>query len=284
SVSRVISEANSGESILFFHCKSSNAWDCLGVVFMLYGFLFDRWEWRLIVGAALEWMGDFREIRNVAKYCARLGQSFGSSRETASVGIDEIEVIPDVEVKRGEATYCFSEGIGKIFEELARKVATKLRCNSVPSAFQIRYGGYKGVVAVDPTSSVKLSLRKSMCKYKSDNTKLDVLDWCKFRPCFLNRQIITLLSNLGVKDRAFKKMQSEAIDKLNAILIDPWRAQKALEMMFAGEISKVLKEMLICGYKPNAEPFLSMMLQTFRASKLMDMRLKTKIFVQMEEL
>ncbi|KAF5478837.1 hypothetical protein F2P56_005366 [Juglans regia] len=226
-----------------------------------------------------EWMGDFRDIRNVAKYGARLGQSFGSSRETVSVGIDEIKVIPDVEIKKGQVTYCFSDGIGKISEELARKVATKLPCSSVPSAFQIRHGGYKGVVALDPTSSVKLSLRKSMCKYKSDNTKLDVLAWSKFQPCFLNRQIIILLSNLGVKDRAFLKRQREAIDQLNAILIDPLGAQEALEMMFAGEISKVLKEMLICGYKPDAEPFLSMMLQTFRASKLMDMRLRTRIFV-----
>ncbi|XP_041013861.1 probable RNA-dependent RNA polymerase 1 [Juglans microcarpa x Juglans regia] len=226
-----------------------------------------------------EWMGDFRDIRNVAKYGARLGQSFGSSRETISVDIDEIEVIPDVEVKKGLVTYCFSEGIGKISEELARKVATKLGCNSVPSAFQIRYGGYKGVVAVDPTSSMKLSLRKSMCKYKSDNTQLDVLAWSKFQPYFLNRQIITLLSNLGVKDRAFRKRQRKAIHQLNAILINPLRAQEALEMMFTGKISKVLKEMLICGYKPNAEPFLSMMLRTFRASKLMDMRLRTRIYV-----
>ncbi|XP_041006286.1 probable RNA-dependent RNA polymerase 1 [Juglans microcarpa x Juglans regia] len=234
----------------------------------------------LTAASIREWMGDFREIRNVAKYGARLGQSFGSSRETVSVGIDEIEIIPDVEVKKGQVTYCFSDGIGKISAELAREVATKLGCSPVPSAFQIRYGGYKGVVAVDPTSSVKLSLRKkSMCKYKSHDTKLDVLAWSKFQPCFLNRQIVTLLSNLGVKDRAFQERQREAIDQLNAILTDPLRAQEALETMFSGEISKVLKEMLICGYKPDAEPFLSIMLQTFRASKLMDMRLKTRIFI-----
>ncbi|KAG6670426.1 hypothetical protein I3843_Q065700 [Carya illinoinensis] len=226
-----------------------------------------------------EWMGDFRDIRNVAKYGARLGQSFGSSRETASIGIDEIEVIPDVEVKTKEATYNFSDGIGKISKKLASEVATKLGCSPVPSAFQIRYGGYKGVVAVDPTSSVKLSLRKSMCKYKSDNTKLDVLSWSKFHPCILNREIVTLLSNLGVKDRAFRKRQRLAINQLNAILTDRWSAQKALEMMFLGEISKVLKEMLMCGYKPDAEPFLSMMLQTFRAYMLKEMQSRTRIFV-----
>nr|XP_028964680.1 RNA-dependent RNA polymerase 1-like [Malus domestica] len=43
-------------------------------------------------------------------------------------------------------------------------VPTPGRCTS--SAFQIRYGGYKGIVAVNPTSSMKLSLRKSMCKFE----------------------------------------------------------------------------------------------------------------------
>ncbi|KAG7974419.1 hypothetical protein I3843_06G048900 [Carya illinoinensis] len=226
-----------------------------------------------------EWMGDFQDIRDVAKYVSGLSQSVCESRETTSVCRDEIEVIPDIEVNRWEAEYCFSDGVGKVSEELACKVATKLGCNFVPSAFQIRYGGYRGVVAVDPTSSAKLSLRKSMFRYKSLDTKLSVVAWSNFQPCFLNRQIITLLSNLGVKDEVFQKRQREAIDLLNAMLTNPLRAQEALEMMFSEDITKVLKEMLVCDYKPDAEPFLSMMLQAFHASKLMDLRFRTEIFV-----
>ncbi|KAJ9153033.1 hypothetical protein P3X46_026523 [Hevea brasiliensis] len=227
-----------------------------------------------------EWMGNFRQIRNVAKYAARLGQSFGSSTETLSVSRDEIEIIPDIEIGRGRTTYTFSDGIGKISAEFARRVALKCRCKGfTPSAFQIRYGGYKGVVAVDPTSSKKLSLRKSMCKYESENTKLDVLAYSKYQPCFLNRQLITLLSTLGVPDYIFEKKQREAVDQLNAMLTDPLRAQEALDLMSPGEIANILKEMLLCGYKPDAEPFLSMMLQTFRASKLLDLRMKTRIFL-----
>ncbi|KAL1294551.1 hypothetical protein HN51_055332 [Arachis hypogaea] len=222
-----------------------------------------------------EWMGDFRNIRNVAKYAARLGQSFGSSTETLTVKKHEIEVIPDVEFNG----YVFSDGIGKISLEFAKKVAKKCGYSSTPSAFQIRYGGYKGVVAVDPTSTTKLSLRKSMRKYDSDNSKLDVLSCSKFQPCYLNRQLISLLSTLGVKDEAFEKKQKEAVDQLNTILTDSLKAQEALDMMYTGEISNVLKEMLICGYKPNVEPFLSMMLQTFRASKLLELRLKTRILI-----
>ncbi|KAK4261811.1 hypothetical protein QN277_004760 [Acacia crassicarpa] len=230
--------------------------------------------------AIRDWMGNFRNIRNVAKYAARLGQSFGSSTETLSVSQDETEMIPDVVIKTGGIDYNFSDGIGKISATFAKKVSKKCGHKSfTPSAFQIRYGGYKGVVAVDPTSSVKLSLRKSMLKYDSDNTKLDVLACSKFQPCYLNRQIITLLSTLGVKDHVFEKKQEEAVNQLNSILTDSLKAQEALDLMSAGEISNILKEMLICGYKPDAEPFLSMMLQTFRASKLLELRLKARIFI-----
>lgn len=226
-----------------------------------------------------KWMGDFSTIRNVAKYAARLGQSFGSSTETLSVAATDIEEIRDVEVVTGGIKYTFSDGIGKISADFARRVASKCGLSNIPSAFQIRYGGYKGVVAIDPTSSVKLSLRPSMSKYESDNTKLDVLSWSKYQPCFLNRQIISLLSTLGVRDHAFETRQREAVAQLDAILEDPWKAQDALDLMAPGENTNILKEMLKCGYMPNEEPFLSMMLQTFRASKLLDLRLKARIFI-----
>ncbi|KAF5191591.1 RNA-dependent RNA polymerase, partial [Thalictrum thalictroides] len=227
-----------------------------------------------------EWMGDFHEIKNVAKYAARLGQSFSSSTETLTVPRHEIEIIDDVEIVRNGKKYVFSDGIGKISLEFAHRVAKKCGINGyTPSSFQIRYGGYKGVVAVDPGSIKKLSLRKSMSKYTSTNTKLDVLTWSKFQPCFLNRQIITLLSTLGVKDHIFEKKQKEAVDQLDMILTDPLKAQEILEVMSPGENVNVLKEMLMCGYKPDVEPYLSLMLQTFRALKLLELRKKTRIFL-----
>ncbi|KAF6144647.1 hypothetical protein GIB67_006139 [Kingdonia uniflora] len=227
-----------------------------------------------------EWMGDFSHIRNVAKYAARLGQSFGSSTETLTVCRQEIQMIPDIEIEGNGLKFNFSDGIGKISEKFAKEVAAKCATNgSTPSAFQIRYGGFKGVVAVDPTSVVKLSLRDSMSKYTSLNSKLDVLSWSKFQPCFLNRQLITLLSTLGVKDQIFVKKQTEVINQLNMLLTDPVMAHQTLKIMSSREGVNVLKEMLFCGYKPDAEPFLSMMLQAFRASKLLDLRRKTRIFV-----
>ena len=63
-----------------------------------------------------KWMGDFRELKNVAKYAARLGQSFSSSRETFNVYMHKIEIIPDIEVESDGVNYVFSDGIGKISE------------------------------------------------------------------------------------------------------------------------------------------------------------------------
>ncbi|KAL8218557.1 hypothetical protein R6Q57_021930 [Mikania cordata] len=225
------------------------------------------------------WMGDFSSIKNVAKYAARLGQSFGSSKESLSVHPHEVEQISDIEIVRGGTKYVFSDGIGKISEKFAKEVSSKCGYDFDPSAFQIRYGGYKGVVAVDPTSSMKLSLRKSMCKFESDNIKLDILAVSKYQPCYMNRQLITLLSTLGIEDHIFEEKQKEAVCLLDAILKEPMKAEEALELMSPGENTNVMKGMLSCGYKPDAEPFLSMMLQVFRATKLLELRTKTRIFV-----
>lgn len=226
-----------------------------------------------------DWMGDFRKIRNVAKYAARLGQSFSSSTETLIVHTHEVNFIPDIK-SSCSSQYVFSDGIGKISAEFASNVAKKCGLRLfAPSVFQIRYGGYKGVVAVDPNSSFKLSLRPSMRKYDSGNIKLDVLAWSKYQPCFLNRQLISLLSTLGIADNIFEKKQRKAVIQLDNVLTDPIKAHEALDLMVPGENTNILKEMLKCGYKPDSEPFLAMMMQIFRASKLLDLRLKTRIFI-----
>ncbi|XP_062222084.1 probable RNA-dependent RNA polymerase 1 [Phragmites australis] len=224
-----------------------------------------------------KWMGDFRSIRNVAKYAARLGQSFSSSTETLKVHKYEVEEIPDI---TNGTEYIFSDGVGKISADFAKEVAMKCKLKHfAPSVFQIRYGGYKGVVAVDPRSNQKLSLRKSMSKFQSENITLDVLAYSKYQPCYLNRQLITLLSTLGVRDSVFELKQEEAVRQLNRMVTEPQAAIEAIELMPMGQITNVVKELLLCGYQPDHEPYLSMLLQTFRASKLLELKTKSRIFI-----
>ncbi|XP_051188557.1 probable RNA-dependent RNA polymerase 1 [Lolium perenne] len=224
-----------------------------------------------------QWMGNFAGIRNVAKYAARLGQSFSASTETLKVEKYEVEEIPDI---KNSTKYDFSDGIGKISADCARQVAMKCKLNwFTPSAFQIRYGGYKGVVAVGPGSQWKLSLRKSMLKFESENITLDVLSYSKYQPCFLNRQLISLLSTLGVRDSIFELKQREAVERLNRMITEPQAAIEAVELTPMGEISNTIKGLLCGGYQPDLEPFLSMLLQTMRAFKLLELKMKSRIFI-----
>jgi RNA-dependent RNA polymerase len=125
---------------------------------------------------------------------------------------DEVDEIPDI---TNGTKYIFSDGVGKISAEFAREVAMKCKLEHfAPSVLQIRYGGCKGVVAVDPRSIRKLSLTRSMMKFESENTTFDVLAYSKYQPCFLNRQLITLLSTLGVPDNVFELKQREVVRQL----------------------------------------------------------------------
>jgi RNA-dependent RNA polymerase len=183
------------------------------------------------------WMGDFLNIRNVALCAARMGQCFSTSTPTLEVSRDEVEDIPDVARVDPQTgiMYNFSDGIGKISKELADKVTRKCGFRRMgialtPSAFQIRYGGFKGVVAIDPFSDKKLSLRPSMDKFPSSHIGLEILSWSKFLPCYLNRQVISLLSTLGVPDLVFERMQASVLTQLNAMLNDSVAALEILQV------------------------------------------------------
>lgn len=136
----------------------------------------------LNAGDIRKWMGDFSSVRNAVKFGTRLDQSLSSSTESPTVQKHEAESIHDV---ANNASYVFSDGLGKISAEFSGEAARSCDMHATPSVFQIRYGGHKGVVVVDPRSEMELSLRDGMCKFKSDNTKLDVLAYNKFNPNYM---------------------------------------------------------------------------------------------------
>ncbi|CAI0398833.1 unnamed protein product, partial [Linum tenue] len=228
-----------------------------------------------------EWMGCFNKIRSVSKCAARMGQLFSASSQTVEVPAQEVEIIPDIEITTDEdVTYCFSDGIGKISLPFARQVAEKCGLSETPSAFQIRYGGYKGVIAVDRSSSRKLSLRPSMLKFESDNRMLNVTKGSDAMPCYLNREIISLLSTLGVKDEAFESLQLEQLQQVGQMLSSRDAALDVLENLAWANAKHVLVKMLLQGgYEPNQEPYLSMMLQSYHESLLSELKGRCRVFV-----
>lgn len=229
------------------------------------------------VANIINWMGRFTD-RNVAKCAARMGQCFSSTYATVEVPLTQVESeFPDI--KRNK--YVFSDGIGMISADLAAEVAEKLSLTkNPPCAYQIRYAGYKGVVACWPskTDGRHLYLRKSMLKFESTHTILEICSWTRFQPGFLNRQIITLLSALDVKDNIFWDMQESMIFKLNQMLED---TDVAFDVVTAScaEQGNTAAIMLSAGFNPQTEPHLRGMLTSVRAAQLGDLRERARIFV-----
>ncbi|KAJ0561145.1 putative RNA-directed RNA polymerase [Helianthus annuus] len=226
----------------------------------------------------IAWMGRFNN-KNIAKCAARMGQCFSSTYATVDVPRHEVNMKLE-DIKRNN--YTFSDGIGKISPELALEVAEKLQLtDNQPCAYQIRYAGCKGVVACWPNKegeNFKLSLRRSMNKFESDHTVLEICSWTRLQPGFLNRQIITLLSALDVKDEIFWDMQMKMVEKLNLMLEN---TEVAFDVITAScaESGNTASIMLGSGFDPKTEPHLRGMLSSIRVAQLEDLREKSRIFV-----
>ncbi|KAK3438168.1 hypothetical protein EUGRSUZ_C02782 [Eucalyptus grandis] len=224
------------------------------------------------------WMGKFNN-RNVAKYTARMGQCFSSTYATVEVPRKEVHHdLPDIE-RNG---YCFSDGIGMITPDLAREVAEKLKLElNTPAAYQIRYAGYKGVVACWPRKGddgIRLSLSRSMNKFQSNHTTLEICSWTTFQPGFLNRQIVTLLSALKVPDEVFWDMQEKMVFKINQMLVDSDVAFDVLTSSCAQQ-GNTAAIMLSAGFRPQSEPHLKGMLMCIQAAQLWALKERARIFV-----
>lgn len=238
----------------------------------------DKKDKRLTVNSIRNWMGKFTN-RNIAKCAARMGQCFSSTYATVEVSSDQVDSdLPDIE-RNG---YVFSDGIGIITPDLAIEVAEKLQLkDNPPCAYQIRFGGCKGVVACWPPKDdrIKIYLRPSMNKFQSRHTVVEVCSWTRFQPGFLNRQIVTLLSALEVPDEVFWKMQETMVSKLDQMLVNTEVAFDVLTASCA-EQGNTAAIMLSAGFKPQMEPHLRGMLSCIRAAQLGDLREKARIFVQ----
>ncbi|KAM0676283.1 hypothetical protein GVAV_000246 [Gurleya vavrai] len=126
----------------------------------------------ILIGADFirSWIGDFKAIKNIGKYAMRLGQALSSTIET--ITIDQIIIEDDIE-RNG---YCFSDGIGRIDYNTALKVSKLLKIKDVPSAFQIRIGGFKGVISLyknNDNSINSLSFEKCCSTVESKKNKFE---------------------------------------------------------------------------------------------------------------
>jgi hypothetical protein len=156
----------------------------------------------------LEKTGDYSNIKVIAKYGARVGQTLTSTTQTIKIHRDNIVFLPK-DITNG-TKFVFSDGVGTISYDLAKLISEKLEIDEVPAAFQGRFLGCKGVwTTIYDDFSSKIYIRPSQKKFDKeptdDNQRFEVCSYSKFIKSYLNRQIILLLSSLGIEDEVFIK-------------------------------------------------------------------------------
>jgi hypothetical protein len=138
-------------------------------------------------------IGNFGDIYSPARCAARIGQAFSETPFAISLSANNIqdELIPDVKSKDGSRV--FSDGVGTISQQAVEAInaATPQR-KVLPTCFQIRWGGAKGMLGLDVRLKGKVMLvRPSMIKFESgDKANLEICDIAnKPIPLVLNRQV-----------------------------------------------------------------------------------------------
>ncbi|GAM24646.1 hypothetical protein SAMD00019534_078210 [Acytostelium subglobosum LB1] len=120
--------------------------------------------------------------------------------------------------------HIFTEGVGYIGRDTAHELCKAGNYPTHTSAFQIRLGGHKGVLSVHPTIKTGVFLRPSMKKFQPigapHDRVLEVISVSAPKTCFLNRQIILLLSQ-RIPDGYFMELERKALSKLVHIFQDP---------------------------------------------------------------
>ncbi|XP_072033129.1 uncharacterized protein [Amphiura filiformis] len=214
-----------------------------------------------------QWMGTFTNITCVATYVSRMGQCFSTSEESVKVTVEAGQVEHEDDIKSADGKYCFSDGIGRVSSSLAAKI-TGNRKKKIPSAFQIRYAGCKGMIGIDPRlDGDKLIYRTSMEKFQSDHKTIEIMN--NSRPCrlYLNRQAITLLSGLGVGDDIFKELQEGLLYELGGMFFDDDVAAKSLSRRAAQQTSINYRKVVEAGIRLTSEPFFrGLLLAVYRNS------------------
>ncbi|KAL4808658.1 RNA dependent RNA polymerase-domain-containing protein [Aspergillus unguis] len=164
-------------------------------------------------------IGSFSNITSPARCAARIGQAFSDTPFAVNLKEHGISVfrIPDVEVNNR----VYSDGVGTISQDAVDAIRDVLPSRKgFPTCFQIRLGGAKGMLSLDPSlKGAQIRVRPSMIKFETDDRR-DV-EICgsgsKPIPLVLNRQVIKILEDMGVSGAWLSRLQGLRVEQLRRV-------------------------------------------------------------------
>ncbi|EUC47688.1 hypothetical protein COCMIDRAFT_24397 [Bipolaris oryzae ATCC 44560] len=224
-------------------------------------------------------LGEFDHIKTVSKFAARLGQCFSTTR---AMGVTvKLVKAPDVE-RNG---FVFTDGVGKLSPFLAQMAAQELGLANAftdpPSLFQFRLGGSKGVLALDPNlNGNEVHIRMSQYKFRAPHTGLEIIRSSSFATPYFNRQIILVLSYLGVQDAVFLRKQEDMMNEYSKAMSDESIAvQKLRKNIDINQITLTMAAMVLDGFMGSREPFIMSLLALWRACTIKNLKEKARIAI-----
>ncbi|KAI1759088.1 RdRP-domain-containing protein [Hypoxylon sp. FL1150] len=215
-------------------------------------------------------LGKFNKIFSPPRCAARIGQAF--SETPFSVDLQElgvrIEYINDVKSRDG--TRVFSDGVGTLSREFMEAIQAALpQTRGITTCFQIRWGGAKGMLALDDTlEGMVMRIRpESMVKFESEDLRnLEICDMGnKPIPLVLNRQMIKILEDMGVKESWFLHVQNRELNRLRMIAayvrntVEFLKRQKVAEQI---NFSKFIRRLHKLGIDYKRDAFLCSVVET----------------------
>jgi RNA-dependent RNA polymerase len=220
-------------------------------------------------------MGDFSTIKTVAKYAARLGQGFSTTRYVPGA-TPAVKAITDV--KRNG--HCFTDGVGKISPYWAEQISAQFETSQVPSAFQYRMGGCKGMLTVwDDVKGLEVHIRPSQEKFRGAISQgLDIVRCSSTSVATLNQQIVIILSTIGVPDEVFLSLLERDMQEVNRAMTDAEVAAEELSRRVdENQTTLEMVEMIANGFMESHEPFTRILLQLWRSWTMKHLKEKAKI-------
>ena len=229
---------------------------------------------------------------SIAKYASRLAL-FGTA-DCPTIQILNSDCIEINDKYLYDKNTLLTDGAGRLGLALAQQIWSEYQkvmlgnnnniLPDLPSAFQVRFCGMKGILVVDPNISPnKLYYRKSMIKCQHDDRTLCIVKTSQYTPVYLNREIITLLESLSASTTVdtwnpcykFTTMQEKELEKALSMLQDPNEAEGTLIKYLGPDIVPNSKS----GINLLMEPMWYNLLRLIYQKTIYLLRTKTRLYV-----
>ncbi|KAI1712704.1 RNA dependent RNA polymerase domain-containing protein [Ditylenchus destructor] len=225
---------------------------------------------------------------SIPKMMARLGQCFTQALES---GVDMSSYKMTIDYTGGAdrygSPYVFSDGCGSVSKEAARHMAGDLQLQNIPSCFQFRFAGFKGVVQVDHRlRECNFLFRPSQLKFEAREDaehKMELVKYSSPVTLSLNKPLINILdqvsalqnheSHVRICDR-IKDLLEIHMNNLCDMLTNEERAREKLN-----EFTRLIHYDKLDFFNVTEEPFFRQLLMSAAKVSIYKLRKKHHISI-----